>query len=78
MQESNESEANPLTRTTYTKILNKSNCLIRTVNVPQQKNGSDCGVCVLENIERIVFNRRYLNHFKKEREFEGRGKGFAN
>jgi vacuolar-type H+-ATPase subunit I/STV1 len=47
-------------------LFNKSNSVLRSIIVPRQKNGSDCGICVLENIEQILFKKDYLLDFKSE------------
>lgn len=53
------------------KLVSGANCVLESVEVPQQKNGSDCGVCVLENIERVLFNKDCLNKFKSSSEHKG-------
>lgn len=57
-------------------LLNKQNCVLRCIVVPRQKNGSDCGICVLENIERILFNKGHLENFKADSN-SGRALGCA-
>ena len=45
-------------------LLRKENAVLKSITVPRQKNGSDCGICILENIEQILFKSSVLNDFK--------------
>lgn len=57
-QENDQIENLPQNKTIYfkkrMKVFTKKNCFIKSIKVPQQTNFSDCGICVLENIETII------------------------